>query len=82
MTQNTNKNDTYLNTLSEALDDILNANSLAQAKEIAADALEVDVEEYLVQDVVEGMDDVFVDILDDEDNEDKVFKENFSKWDE
>ena len=40
-----------INRLEGALDEILNANSLVDAKEIAADLLEVDVDEFLVDDL-------------------------------
>lgn len=40
----------------KALDAILKAASLVEAKEIAAEALEVDVEDYLVEDVIDYMD--------------------------
>jgi hypothetical protein len=51
-----------LNEFDTALNEILKANSLVTAKEIAAEALEVDVDEYLMDDL-----DLDGDFLSDED---------------
>lgn len=39
--------------LEQALDDVLKANTLTAAKEAAADALDVDVDEFLIDDLDE-----------------------------
>jgi hypothetical protein len=69
--------------LEEGLNKVLSSFSLVAAKEVAAEALEVDVEEYLVQDVDLIMDKGFgeesLEELDFDPEED--FKNTVRRWD-
>lgn len=79
----TDASDAYIVELEEALDGVLNANTLVSAKEIAADVLCVEVDEYLVQDVDDIMEDGYGEDTQEEldFNPDEEFKDRLKKWD-